>query len=68
MIQKPLLRGKCMCEWPDGCCGTGTLYCDGCGGDICVCRCGGEMPCFGCEWCEGVDADNFDYEEDECAG
>lgn len=41
----------CMCDWSDGCGGTGVLYCDGCGGDICICRCGGEMPCDGCEDC-----------------
>lgn len=51
MIQEPLLRGGCICDWEDGCGGTGTLYCTGCGGDQCVCRCGGEMPCFGCEDC-----------------
>ena len=47
-----MMRTKCGCEWPDLCSGTGTLYCDGCGGDICVCICGGEMPCMGCTECE----------------
>lgn len=26
----------CMCDWPEGCGGTGVLFCDGCGGDICA--------------------------------
>lgn len=30
----------CDCEWR--CNGMGTLTCDGCGGDQCVCYCGGE--------------------------
>lgn len=30
----------CMCEWR--CNGMGRLACDGCGGDQCVCLCGGE--------------------------
>lgn len=30
----------CMCEWR--CNGMGGLVCDGCGGDQCVCVCGGE--------------------------
>ena len=57
---------SCMCEWPDGCGGIGTLYCEGCGGDQCVCRCGGEIPCDGCEECEGIfDADDDEYFDDE---
>jgi hypothetical protein len=39
-----------MCEW-HGCSGTGTEHCVGCGGDQCVCRCGGERECHGCELC-----------------
>lgn len=42
----------CMCEWDPGCSGTGTVYCRGCGGDQCVCVCGGEMDCEGCELCD----------------
>jgi len=41
----------CICDWPPDCGGTGTLQCGGCGGDLCVCRCGGEMPCDGCSEC-----------------
>lgn len=39
----------CMCEWR--CNGMGTLQCDGCGGDQCVCVCGGEDggDCPGCD-------------------
>ena len=59
----------CICEWPDGCGGTRTLYCDGCGGDQCVCRCGGEMPCVGCDECPGDDDyDDWDDEPDESSG
>lgn len=47
----------CICEWPDGCGGIGTLYCDGCGGDQCVCFCGGEFPCDGCDECAGAERD-----------
>lgn len=42
----------CMCDWPEGCAGLGTLYCSGCGGDLCVCVCGGGLECDGCEDCE----------------
>lgn len=37
---------KCVCEYPDGCGGTGALCCEGCGGDQCVCPCGGRS-CLG---------------------
>jgi hypothetical protein len=47
----------CMCEWPDGCGGVGMLYCEGCGGDQCVCTCGGECECFGCDECDYGDGD-----------
>ena len=46
----------CMCEWEAGCSGTGVLHCRGCGGDLCVCVCGGETECEGCEWCDGGDS------------
>lgn len=55
----------CMCEWPDGCGGTGTLQCAGCGGDICVCVCGGEAPCGDCDECQDRDEFYDDTEEDE---
>ncbi len=52
---------NCCCDFPETCSGTGILMCDGCGGDICVCRCGGECECYGCEACgDGID----DYEAD----
>lgn len=50
----------CMCEWPDGCGGLGTLICDGCGGDTCVCQCGGEMECPGCDECPNEDDGYYD--------
>lgn len=45
------MREQCICEWPDGCGGNGVLNCEGCGGDLCVCTCGGEAECFGCDEC-----------------
>jgi hypothetical protein len=50
-----MFRTKCGCEWPDQCGGTGMLQCLGCSGDSCVCGCGGEMPCVGCDLCEPDD-------------
>lgn len=50
---------KCICEWPDRCGGRGNVYCYGCGGDFCLCVCGGESECFGCADCER------DYEDCE---
>ena len=46
----------CMCDFPSSCGGTGHLECDGCGGDICVCLCGGDLgECPGCEDCADID-------------
>jgi len=61
-----MMRTKCGCEWPDTCGGAGQLHCDGCGGDICVCICGGEMACVGCADCESdepVDEEFYGYEQ-----
>jgi hypothetical protein len=52
----------CVCEFPSTCGGLGSLTCEGCGGDLCVCRCGGEADCPGCEDC---DRDDDDYDEDD---
>jgi hypothetical protein len=52
----------CMCEYPATCGGTGVRTCDGCGGDLCVCICGGEWPCPGCVACP--DEDDFGDEDD----
>lgn len=52
---------ECICEWPADCGGSGGLNCQGCGGDLCVCVCGGESECFGCEMCPG---DDFDMDEE----
>ena len=49
----------CLCEWPEAGGGTGCLQCEGCGGDQCVCTCGGECECFGCEDC--ADREDEDY-------
>ena len=56
-----------MCDFDDECSGTGILHCLGCGGDLCVCRCGGESECYGCDMCEPTppgDSCQYDYEED----
>jgi hypothetical protein len=49
----------CMCEWPKTCDGMGSVSCRGCGGDLCVCICGGESECYGCEDCFGADDDDY---------
>lgn len=55
---KPLrYRNRCVCDWPKArdavkCNGTGVQHCAGCGGDQCVCVCGGERECPGCAACE----------------
>ena len=53
---------RCVCDWPHPrearrCSGTGVQYCKGCGGDLCVCICGGERDCDGCEACDPAVAD-----------
>ena len=55
---------NCICEFPSGCDGLGVLICDGCGGDLCVCTCGGERECPGCEECEFFD-DYEDFPDDD---
>lgn len=50
------MSAACMCEWR-GCSGTGLEHCAGCGGDQCVCQCGGERECPGCDLCDPFDAD-----------
>jgi len=55
---------RCICEYPPTCSGDGALYCQGCGGDLCVCRaCGGSGMSIGIE-CQGCD-DCIDRSEDE---
>jgi hypothetical protein len=56
----------CICEFDDGCRGTGVRVCVGCGGDFCVCaECfgHGETDCWGCEDCDGPDTDDWTYED-----
>jgi hypothetical protein len=56
----------CICEFPESCGGEGVLYCEGCGGDICVCAAcngAGEMECPGCDECP-YDEDWDDWFED----
>lgn len=55
----------CMCIWPDECGGTGILYCKGCGGDQCICKCCGERECGGCFWCEDGDWIAWEYADGE---
>lgn len=54
--------GDCLCDFADTCGGLGVIYCDGCGGDLCVCACGGELECPGCDECPDRDDDDFDDE------
>lgn len=60
------MSDDCICDWPDECSGLGSLQCEGCGGDICVCPCGGEAACPGCEYCEdgGEFGEDFEDEDD----
>ena len=57
----------CECDFDAECSGVGILYCLGCGGDQCICRCGGERDCGGCVNCHD-DYDRLEYERfcDEC--
>ena len=61
--------GDCECEWESGCSGTGVVHCRGCGGDLCICTCGGESDCFGCDMCSdgddpaGDDGYDSDYQD-----
>lgn len=52
----------CMCYWPRVCSGLGVIECSGCGGDSCVCICGGgPIECDGCRDCNyGRGDDDFD--------
>lgn len=44
----------CMCS-TEGCGGTGYAHCSPpCGGEQCICVCGGEGPCPGCEECPPI--------------
>lgn len=54
----------CMCIWRRSCYGTGMIECRGCGGDNCICLCGGEMDCDGCRDCDDEDPDE-DHDLDD---
>jgi hypothetical protein len=59
----------CLCDWDSSCSGSGVLRCRGCGGDLCVCTCRGEMECPGCEYCADGDLGDAvfgwpDYDDD----
>ncbi len=62
---------ECICDWPETCGGLGALVCGGCGGDLCVCPCGGEANCPGFDECPdaedsvGMDDDPYCAEEDQ---
>ncbi len=47
----------CQCSFYDGCAGLGFTACRGCGGDHCICECGGVLPCEGCPDCDDHDDD-----------
>lgn len=56
----------CICEFDEGCGGSRVLHCRGCGGDLCICRCGvGELECDGCDDCderaEGSAFEDYDH-------
>lgn len=55
------MSGPCICRFPTACGGLGIVFCDGCGGDLCVCPCGGQMDCD-CEMCAYGDDLDDDYE------
>lgn len=66
------MSDACMCIFGPECNGLGTVYCSPpCGGDLCVCTCGGEMECGGCWSCGGPEDfyrdewDPFDPRENE---
>jgi hypothetical protein len=48
-----LVDVDCMCRFEKECSGTGVLHCaPPCGGDNCICVCGGERECDGCDNCD----------------
>ena len=50
----------CMCVEPTSCAG-GILYCDTCGGDFCICICGGDLgECPGCPDCAVIEDREYD--------
>lgn len=56
------MSDACMCCFIDACSGTGVIHCSPpCGGDLCICVCGGETDCGGCAACRGLD----DFCDDE---
>jgi hypothetical protein len=56
----------CNCTFDDECSGTGAVYCSPpCGGDLCICDCGGDRDCPGCEWCRPVEDGADDDRDDE---
>lgn len=59
----------CLCDFRGGCGGLRVVTCRGCGGDCCVCTCGGESECAGCEDCDfGDDLHNADDGERDGEG
>jgi len=60
--QEDKARANCICRFGSECNGLGTQRCEdspcgGCGGDLCICGCGGERECPGCEWCAAAEAE-----------
>lgn len=55
-------KDDCCCDWPTGCGGHGYVYCGGCGGDLCICLCGGQSECYGCSECD--DGDDFGSDDE----
>jgi hypothetical protein len=53
-------------KFPRSCGGLGALLCVGCGGDMCVCPCGGQEDCPGCEECATeLDLDDWGGESED---
>jgi hypothetical protein len=59
-----MTRGRCICDFPDDCDGSGHINCRGCGGDFCFCAAcfgHGATECEGCGNCvEHEDCDEHD--------
>jgi hypothetical protein len=54
----------CICRFPNHCGGLGFLDCIGCGGDQCICTCGGERECPGCDLCDTSEGFELELDDD----
>jgi hypothetical protein len=58
------LLEDCMCDFPETCQDDAGMSCTGCGGDHCICTCGGYIECWGCPDCPDPDGYDFDGNPD----